>query len=146
VGLFSKKCPIEYLMSDEMRKRKDKCQLCNFWRDGKCHHGEDLAQVEKKSMRGFPALTKRGSMTRPKEIRKQIEQAALKQSGFNAKEQAEYWSVSQQYDALWEDQPEHHNDIIDFIEQWRWFMEQGLSPKEANEKVMEWLNAQRQTP
>ena len=85
-------------------------------------------------------------MIEPREVRRQWEQAALEYSNFNAREQAEYWSISQQYDAFWEDKPEHHQEIIDCIEEWRRFMEEGLSPIEANEKVKEWLNAQSQIP
>jgi hypothetical protein len=140
------KCPIEHLMSEELRKRKDKCQLCVSWHDGKCHHKQDLAQAEKKSMRGLPVLTKRSAMNKPREIRIELERAALKYSGLNSKEQQEYWSVSQAYDSFWDEaSPDQRQDILDCLHYWRLYLEDGLSPVEANQKVLEWLKEHSET-
>jgi hypothetical protein len=137
----SKKCPLEQWLSDEQRNRPDRCELCVFYRDNKCHHKEILAQTERNSARGLPALTKRSVMKRPKEVRRQFEQAALQHSGLSKKEQEEYWSVSQAYDRFWDEAtPNQRQGILQCLNDWQIYLEAGYSPLEANEKVIEWVN------
>jgi hypothetical protein len=92
-------------------------------------------------MRGFPVLTKRSAMNKPKEVRRQLEQAALHYSGLSKKEQEEYWSVSQRYDAFWDEAtPDQRQGILQCLNDWRMYLEAGYGPLEANEKVIEWVN------
>lgn len=140
VGWFSKKCPMPYWKLD-----KSQCPLCPSWRDNKCHYKEDEGQALSKSMRGYPVLIKKSVMNKPKEARRQFEQAALKYSGFNSKEQQEYWSISLAYDTFWDEaKPDQRDGILGCLDHWRLFLEDGLSPLEANEKVEEWLKEQYQ--
>jgi len=139
--MASKKCPLEQWFSDEQRNRPDRCELCVFYRDNKCKHKEIIAQKERSGARGLPALTKRSVMKRPKEVRRQFEQAALHYSGLSKKEQEEYWSVSQRYDAFWDEAtPEQRQGILQCLNDWRMYLEAGYGPLEANEKVAEWVN------
>jgi hypothetical protein len=139
--MASKKCPLEQWIPAELLNRPDRCELCNFYRDGKCRHKEILDQTERNGMRGFPVLTKRSAMNKPKEVRRQLEQAALHYSGLSKKEQEEYWSVSQRYDAFWDEAtPDQRQGILQCLNDWRMYLEAGYGPLEANEKVIEWVN------
>jgi hypothetical protein len=137
-----KNCPLEQWLSTELLNRPDRCELCDFYRDGKCRHKEILDQTERNCMRGLPVLTKRGAMNKPKEVRRQLEQAALQYSGLDKKEQEEYWSVSQRYDAFWDvATPDQRQGILQCLNDWRAYLEAGCSPLEANEKVIDRVNS-----
>lgn len=139
---FHKKCPLEQWMPDEVRNDPNKCKLCDFYRDNKCKHKEIIAQKERNDARGLPALTKRSVMNRPKEVRRQFEQAALQHSGLSKKEQEEYWSVSQRYDAFWDEATSaQRQGILQCLNDWQIYLEAGYSPLGANEKVIEWVNS-----
>lgn len=99
----------------------------------------------KENMRGYPSLIKQANMNKPRATRKEWEQAGLKYSGFNGKERAEYWIVSEQYDEFWEANPQYHEQIIDCLKKWGMYLEDGLSPMEAQNKVLEWLNQYSET-
>jgi len=128
MGWFNKTCPLE-----EYWKRqnvslgdisnsffnidlKDRCPLCEFWQNGKCKYKQVTAEKERLGMRGYPALVKRTVMNKPRELRTQFEQAALKYSGLNSKEQQEYWSISQAYDSFWDEaSPDQRQGILDCL-------------------------------
>jgi hypothetical protein len=102
-------------------------------------------QASKRAMRNIPSLIKQTSMNKPRAARKEWEQAGLKYSGFNDKEQAEYWIVSQQYDEFWEANPQYHEQIMDCLKKWGMYLEDGLSPMEAQNRILEWLNQYSET-
>jgi hypothetical protein len=156
MGWFSKNCPLEEYCKHQNvsladspffnTDLKDRCPLCEFWQDGKCKYKQVTAKKEQLGMRGYPALVKRTVMNKPRELRTQFEQAALKYSGFNSKEQQEYWSVSQAYDSFWDEaSPDQRQDILDCLRHWRLYLEDGLSPVEANQKVLEFLKEHSET-
>jgi len=152
MGWFSKTCPLEEYWKRQKvslgnisssffnTNLKDRCSLCGFWQNGKCKYKQVTAKEERLTMRGYPALVKRTVMNKPRELRTQLEQAALKYSGLNSKEQQEYWSISQSYDAFWDQaSPNQRQGILDCLHYWRLYLEHGFSPVEANQKVLEYL-------
>jgi hypothetical protein len=144
------KCPL----ADYWRKRnvevpmpikqdKKRCQqLCEYWRDGKCRYKQIIAEEEKKSMRGFAALTKQAIIktqqkgTIDKETARKAEKTGLRLSGLNNTEQEDYLKISKAYDEELEKAGlEKRTEIEWRIHHWQRFMEDGFSPKEANEKA-----------
>ena len=146
------KCPL----ADYWRKRnvecpmplkqdKEKCrQYCEYWRDGKCSYKKIIAEKEKGMMRGFGALTKqaiikaqrRGSFDQ--EIARRAEQAGLRFSGLSKADQMEYWQISNAYDEERErSSPEKQAELEWRMHHWQRFMEDGFSPKEADERARE---------
>ena len=163
MSLFRKDCPLQEFFKKPLQQSlvvgdsglkefiskkitKEDCLLCDYWQNNKCNYRKELAQTEKKSARGLPALTKRSVMNKPIKVRAEFEKAALRLSGLNSKEQAEYWYISQKYDQFWDKaKPKQQSDILDCLEQWQRFIESGFSPKEANERVLEWLKENSET-
>ena len=139
---FRKKCPLEQWMSDDLRNRSDKCQPCDFYIGNKCCHKQIISEHDEQNIRGYPALVKHSTMNKPRDIRAQFERAAINYAGFNSREEEEYWSVSQAYDAFWDEaSPNQRQGILQCISSWRNYLEAGYSPLEANDKVKEWLNS-----
>ncbi|MFC1977201.1 hypothetical protein ACFLWS_02915 [Chloroflexota bacterium] len=152
MGWFSKSCPLEEYwkhqnvpfgdMSSSFFKTalKDRCPSCEFWQDAKCKYKQMIAEKERLGMRGYPALIKGTVMDKPRELRTQFEQAALKYSGLNSKEQQEYWSISKAYDSFWDEaSPDQRQEILDCLHYLQLYLEDGLGTVEANQKVLEWL-------
>ena len=153
MGWFSKTCPLEEYWKRQKvslgdisnsffnTDLKDRCPLCEFWQNGKCKYKQVTAEKERLGMRGYPALVKRTFMDKPRNLKEQAEQAALKYSGLNNTEQQEYWSISQAYDKFWDEvSKDQREGILECLHCWRQYMEEGLSPIKANEKVVELLN------
>jgi hypothetical protein len=113
---------------------KDRCPSCEFWQDGKCKYKKITAQKEQGMMRGYPVLVKRTVMNKPRELRAQFEQAALKYSGLTKEEQKQYWEISSTYDNIWEAaNPDEKTEILWRMDEWKRYIDDGYSLKEASE-------------
>jgi hypothetical protein len=148
MGLFSQSCPLEkshiavYGIHSPKVWKKEDCLVCEYVNAGKCNYKQIMSQHEKLVKRGYPALVKKSLMDKPAEAREKSEKEAVKQAGFSAGEQADYWTVSKDYDRLWEGSPaESRQEILDGLGQWRVYLEKGYGPTQANDKVKEWLRA-----
>jgi len=127
-----------------LKQDKEKCQICEFWRDGKCRYKQIMAEKEKGMMWGLGALTKQAIIKAQKkssvdkETARKAEQAGLRLSGLSKAEQEEYWKTSRAYDEEWEKaNPEKRTELEWRMHHWQRFMEDGYSPKEANELANE---------
>jgi hypothetical protein len=148
MGWFSKNCPLEEYWKHQNvsladssffnTDLKDRCPLCECWQDGKCNYKQLTAEKERLGMRGYPALVKRTVMNKPRELRIQFEQAALKYSGLNKEEQKQYWEISSAYDDMWETaNPDKRTEILWRMEHWKRYIEDGCRIKEASELANE---------
>jgi len=146
------KCPLAIIAKElniecslPLKQDKEKCQNCEFWRDGKCRYNQIMAEKEKGIMRGFGALTKqtalklKGTGRIDEETAKEIERAGVKLSALKDKEeQREYWEISRAYDEEWEKaSPEKRAELEWRMSHWQSFMQGGFSPKEADERARE---------
>ena len=146
MGLFSKSCPLEkshlvvYGVHSPRKWKKEDCQTCEYQHDDKCNYKLVIVKTEVSSKRGNPALVKKSMMDKPVDVREQSEKDAVKRAGFNPDEQGDYWTISREYDRLWnEASSEKRQDILDCLGQWKVYLENGLNPLQAQEKVKEWL-------
>jgi len=127
-----------------LKQDKKKCPNCDFWRDGKCHYRQIMAEKERETMRGLGALTKqaimkahqKGSVDR--ETARKAEQVGLRLSGLSKAEEEEYWKISRAYDEEWEKADLEKRAELEWrMHNWQRFMENGYGPKEANELANE---------
>jgi len=135
---YCKKWNIECTLP--LKQDKKKCPNCDFWRGGKCHYKQIMAEKEKETMRGLGALTKQAIMKAQrkgsvdKETARKAEQAGLRLSGLSKAEQEEYWKISRAYDEELEKAGlEKRTELEWRMHHWQRFMEDGYNPKEANE-------------
>jgi hypothetical protein len=146
MGLFSKTCPLEqthvkiYGVHSPRKWKKEDCQTCEYHQNNKCSYQQTIAKIESSSRRGYPALIKKSMMDKPAGLREQSEKEAIRKASFTPEEQSEYWTVSREYDILWNNSSlEQKQDVLDCLGQWKVYLEAGLSPAQANEKAREWL-------
>lgn len=146
------KCPLaDYLKKWNiecplpLKQDKETCRHCEYWREGKCRYNQITAEKEKRIMRGFGALTKQTAMKLRErgrineETAKEFERAGVKSSTLKDKEeQRQYWEISRAYDEEWEKaSPEKRAELEWRVHHWQKFMEDGFSPKEADERARE---------
>ncbi len=144
---FSKKsCPLEtshlvvYGVHSPRKWKKEDCQKCEYQQNNKCNYVQKVTTTEVSAKRGAPALAKKSMMDKPVEVRQQSEKEAVARAGFTADEQRDYWSISQDYDRLWvQASAEQKQDSLDSLGQWKVYLESGLGPIQAQEKVKDWL-------
>jgi hypothetical protein len=146
MGLFSKSCPLEkshiavYGVHSPRKWKKEDCLICEYQQDNKCTYQQVKAKAEVSSQRGYPALVKKSLMDKPAAIREQSEKEAVNKAGFSPDQQKEYWTISREYDGLWNKaSAEQKQDILDSLSQWKVYLEEGSGPKEAQGKVQGWL-------
>lgn len=128
-----------------LKQDKEKCrQYCEYWRDGKCSYNKTVAEQEKGMMRGLGVLTKQAMMKAQrsgsfdKETARRAEQAGLHLSGLSKEEQEEYWKISRTYNEKWEKAGLDKQTELEWrMHHWQRFMEDGLSPREADDKAQE---------
>ncbi|MCR4394794.1 MAG: hypothetical protein NUV31_10530 [Dehalococcoidales bacterium] len=146
MGLFSKSCPLEkaylkvYGIHSPKKWTEADCAICEYYQNSKCIYTQVISTKGDPIKRGRPAIVKRAHMTDTPAIREQAEKAAIREAGFTAEEQKEYWSISIEYNRQWEiASDEQKQEILDGLTQWKVYLEKGLSPAGAHEKVKEWL-------
>jgi len=122
------------------------CKNCEYWIDGKCRYKKIMAEKKRRLMRGEGAKVKwavyynmvEKGRTFSRETLHRIEQTGVQSSGLTHKEQTEYWEISQAYDDEWINaSPEKRHEIVWRVHHWGEFMENGLSPKEAEQRAKE---------
>lgn len=141
MGWFKRRCPLEKLVNRELGK--DKCDTCYYWRDGECSYKKIVAEELSNSMRGLGVLAKQAAMEARKkgiineESAARMEMEALRLSTLRDKgSQREYWEISKAYDEEWQvANPEERVELEWRMHHWQRFMEDGFSPKEADEKA-----------
>jgi hypothetical protein len=147
LGLFGRKsCPLqkEYLsvygIQPPRKWTPQDCPECLHVLDGKCHYQEFIVQHQQQVRRGKPATAKKAVLAESPEMRRKAEAEAVRQAGFSAAEEKEYWTVSLEYDRLWEAAaPAQQAEIRDRLDQLRIHLEKGASPAAAAEKVQAWV-------
>jgi hypothetical protein len=146
MGLFSKSCPLEqshikiYGVHSPHKWKKEDCLICEYQENSKCNYKQVISKIEDYSKRGYPVLVKKSMMDKPAAMREQFEQEALKKAGFSPADQKDYWVISREYDNLWNQASiEQKRDTLDILGQWKVYLEEGLGPVQAQEKVKEWL-------
>ena len=154
MGLFRKKCPLESSMEswglagmlEALPTGKARCQLCRYRKVGKCRYNKIMAKEMMLDLRGAAALAKETVYTGilekglmfDRETVNAMEQAGLSLSGLKREEKKEYWEISKAYDEEWiNTSPEKRREILLRVHQWRMFMEDGYSPKQASELANE---------
>ncbi len=146
MGLFSKSCPLErshiaiYGMHSPRKWKQEDCRICEYYQNNKCVYKQAIVKVKSSSKRGYPALVKKSMMDKPTDMREQSEKQAVLKAGFSPEEQIAYWSVSRDFDRLWNESSEDKKqDILDSIGQWKVYLEGGCGPEQAMVKVREWF-------
>lgn len=140
---FQRLCPLEKTIGKKLGK--DKCEYCDYWKDGKCRYKEIVAEEERRRKRGTGAIVKESvyknivekGLIFNRETVNRMEQAGVQLSGLGDEEQTEYWEISEAYDEEWiNNSPEKRQEIVWRVHHWGRFMEDGLGPKEANEEAL----------
>ena len=144
--LFGKSCPLEkshlqvYGVHSPKKWKKEDCLKCEYYENSKCIYKQVIIKAKDSSRRGYPALVKKSSMEKPPAAREQSEKDAVKKAGFSPDEQIEYWTVSREYDRIWDKtSTEQRSEILESLGQWKVYIEHGLGPAKAQDKVKEWL-------
>ena len=146
MGLFSKSCPLEkshlvvFGVHSPRKWKKEDCLTCEYQQNDKCNYKLVIVKTEGSLKRGNPALVKKAMMDKQADIREQSEKEAVKRAGFSPDEQRDYWTISQEYDRLWnEASSEQRQDILDCLGQWKVYLENGINPIQAQSNVKEWF-------
>ena len=146
MGLFSKSCPLEkshveiYGIHSPRKWKKEDCFTCSYSEGGKCVYKQKTPIHGQVRKRGYPALVKKSLMNKPAAERGPSEKEAVKKAGFSLNQEEEYWKISRELDARWETaSAEEKQEILDSLDQMKVYLESGLSPSQAQEKVQEWL-------
>ena len=149
--LFSKSCPLEkeyinvYGINSPKKWTQKDCAECLYLEKNKCAYKQTISKRESLAQRGQPALVKKHGMSKSPKAREGLEKEAMKLSGLSVQEQKEYWTVSVEYDQLWEvSTTDGRQEILDCLEQVKVNLEKGLSPLQANEKAKEWLQKKKE--
>jgi hypothetical protein len=105
-----------------------------------------MAEFERRNKRGSGAIVKwavyksivEKGLIFNRETVNRMEQAGVQLSGLGDKEQTEYWEISEAYDEEWiNTSPEKRQEIVWRVHHWGRFMEDDLSPKEAEQRAKE---------
>ncbi len=146
MGLFSKSCPLEkshieiYGIHSPRKWKKEDCLICSYSQNGKCVYKQNTLSQDQLRKRGYPALVKKSLLHKPTAERGTAEKEAVKQTGYNLEQEEAYWKISREIDAKWETaSAEQQQEILDSLDQFKVYLESGLSPSQAYEKAQEWL-------
>lgn len=146
---LKKKCPYEEQSIKLTGRLPDfrpaSCSDCGYFINDECEFKKKSKEIFKSDSKpecGLPALTIASSIDKPKDIREQFTKSALKIAPFNSEEKQEFLIISRQYQKFWDESDEiYRKSIMDCLKEWQLFLELGYTPKEAQQKVLEWLNS-----
>jgi hypothetical protein len=146
MGLFSQSCPLEkshveiYGIPSPRKWKKEDCLICSYSEQGKCVYKQRAGNPVQMRKRGYPALAKKSLMNKVAAERTSSEKEAVKQAGYSPAQEQEYWAISREYDARWESaSPDQRPEILDSLDQFKVYLESGLSPAHAYDKAKEWM-------
>ncbi len=146
MGLFSRSCPLEkahieiYGIHSPRKWKKEDCLICSYYQERKCAYNPKTASPGQLRKRGYPALVKKSLLPKPAAERGTAEKEAVKQAGYSLEQEETYWKISREIDAKWVTaSPEQQQEILDGLDQFKVYLESGLSTSQAYEKAQDWL-------